>query len=95
MAITNGLKQCHGLVVAHFRAEELLADHLTSASITEVCCPKEEAKLCSNQAYATLGVFVAKVRPPLALRGGEADHVEDEGVHGWKEGEALASLKEQ
>jgi hypothetical protein len=96
MAITNSFKQCHGFIIAHLGAKEFLANDLTSVSIAKVCCPKEETKLRSNQAHATLSASIATVRPPLALRRGEADHIEDEGVHDFEAGgEPLGPLKEQ
>ena len=67
-----------------------MAYMLASAGIAKISSPKEEAKLRGHQAYATLYAFVTVVRPPLTLRRGEAGHIEDEVVHGWKKVRALA-----
>ena len=92
MAVTNTFKQSYRLIAAHLGAKPLLSDDLAGASIAEVRCPKEEAKLRSHQAHAALYALVAEVRPPLALCRAEAVHGEDKAVHGWKgNGETLAS----
>ena len=67
-----------------------MAYMLAGAGIAKVSSPKEEAKLRGHQAYATLYAFVAVVRPPLSLCRGEAGHIKDKAVHGWKKVRALA-----
>lgn len=82
LTVIGIFKQCYGLFAAGFRAEELAGDALARLCITEVCCPQPEAHAGSHEGDAPLGASIAMVRPPLALRRGEAGHIENEAGHG-------------
>lgn len=80
-AVAGMLKQGHRLVASGQAAEELLSDVLTSASVTEISSPEEEAHLGSHQAHAAFHISVGTIRPPLPLSGAEGIHGEDEAGH--------------
>ena len=49
VTVANSLKQGHGLVVAHLRAKELLADELASAGLAEISSPKEKPNCAATR----------------------------------------------
>ncbi len=84
LAVAGMFKQGYGLVTSGQAAEELLSDVLTSASVTEISSPEEEAHLGSHQAHAALHIGIGTIRPPLPLSGAEGIHGEDDAGHDYQ-----------